>query len=254
MDADLARRLEEGDLRVIGRFAAASNLTLLAEIDGARCIYKPTSGERPLWDFPTGTLGHREVATYLVAVELGWSIVPPTVWRTTGPMGPGICQQFIEAGPTVAVDLFPPSQVPASWHRVVAGESETGAQVVLAHAATSDLQAIAAFDLVVNNADRKGSHLITDQAGRSWGIDHGLTFHEEDKLRTVLWGFADSELPVELHRDLEALADRWPSLDLGPWLSEAEIRSTGERLLELVANGCYPAPAPGWPRLPWPPI
>lgn len=254
MDFETARRLGRADLRIVGRFTDASNLTLLAETEGKRCIYKPTSGERPLWDFPTGTLGHRELATYMLATELGWPIVPATVWREDGPMGAGICQEFIDAGPEVVVDLFSPGEVPAGWHSVVSGETDAGEPIELAHAMTADLQAIAAFDIVVNNADRKGSHLLTDHSGRSWGIDHGLSFHVEDKLRTVLWGFADTSIPANLLSDLSTLAARWEDLDLRQWLSPAEIQLTGQRLTDLIEAGRYPTPSPGWPRLPWPPI
>lgn len=252
--AELAQ-LRESDLRIVGRFAEASNLTLLAETDdGLRCVYKPVAGERPLWDFPNGTLARRETATGALDEMLGWGLVPPTVLREDGPYGAGVCQVYVEAGPSVEVDLVPAAEVPAGWLIVGHGESESGQQVALVHRDSSALRRLSLLDVLANNADRKGSHILTDAAGRVWGIDHGLTFHSQDKLRTVLWGFADQAIAEAETDDLRRLAADWDGAAqaLAQLLAASEVRAARERLDALLTAGSFPQPAPGWPRLPWP--
>lgn len=248
----ISERLRDADLRIVGRFAEASNLTLLAEADGLSCVYKPTAGERPLWDFPTGTLARRERAMAELARLLGWPLVPPSVLRDDGPFGPGLCQLFVESGPDVVVDLV--RQVPASWLLVVRGADEAGEQIALVHRDTPALRRLALLDVVANNADRKGGHILCDADGGVWGIDHGLTFHVEDKLRTVLWGFAGQPLGSADAADLRDLMRSWDgaAAAFGQLLSTAEIDAAAARLEALLAAGSYPQPTAGWPRLPWP--
>ena len=194
------RLLTDGELELEGRLLGASNMTLRAEIslDGvtARCVYKPVRGERPLWDFPDGTLAGREVAAYLVSEAAGWGVVPPTVLRD-GPLG---------AGGVPAVDGRVrrrasrgwASSRPTSCRRAGCGwprrEDEDGGAYLLAHADDAELARLAVFDAVVNNADRKGGHVL-HTADRLYGVDHGVCFHVEDKLRTVLWGWVGRPLP-----------------------------------------------------------
>ncbi len=255
--APVLAALRDSRLRVLGRFADASNLTLLAVTGGGlRCVYKPSSGERPLWDFPTGTLAGREVAMYLLATSIGWDVVPETTLRPDGPYGAGVCQRFVEPGPVAAVRVVAEDADRPAGGRVVAQGEVTGATVALVHDDAPQLRQIALLDAIANNADRKGGHVITDVRGRLWGIDHGLTFHEQDKLRSVLWGFAGEPIEEALLADLRRLDERWDSVAtaLGGHLAEVEVAAAHDRLEALLAHRRYPQPTAGWPRLPWPPI
>ena len=254
LDPELPDLLKTGVLEVEGRLPTASNLTVrcLVADTQVRCVYKPTSGERPLWDFPDGTLGRREVATYTLANALGWSVVPVTVWREDGPFGPGMCQVWLDdAVAENLVDVVPSDEVPADWFRVFEGVDGQGREVSLIHADRPDLMRIALLDAVVNNTDRKGGHVLQDPNSGAVGIDHGVTFAEEDKLRTVLWGWAGSDIPTDLRSDLRALADRLTDLQL-IGISLDEIQATGRRLEDLVDSGRFPLPRQEWPAVPWP--
>ncbi|GAA4813938.1 SCO1664 family protein [Tomitella cavernea] len=246
-DADPAL-LGAAPIEVIGRLTTASNATFLCRLGGpgreARCVYKPVLGERPLWDFPDGTLAEREYASYLISAALGWGIVPRTVLRG-GPHGWGMVQEWIEAPPAQAdvgsevegsavegsavggsavessaaggsviedsttdlVDLFPADAVPAGHLPVFAAEDMTGRQVVLAHADDERLQRIAVLDVVLNNPDRKAGHILCAPGGRLRGVDHGICLHSEPKLRTVLWGWAHRPIPAGLLADVAVLGD-----------------------------------------------
>ena len=172
------------DFKVVGQMVNASNSTLVIESNDQRYIYKPRSGERPLWDFPNQTLYLRERAAYLTSELLGWNVVPETTIQE-GPYGIGSFQKWIDAEPAT-VDIFPPNEVPQGWLTIMSGIDEEGDQVTLAHENSSRLQQIAVFDTLINNADRKACHLLTDESGVTFGIDHGVTFNSEDKLRTVV--------------------------------------------------------------------
>lgn len=215
---------------VVGRFVDASNATLLAKTAaGEKVVYKPTAGERPLWDFPIETLAAREVLTYEVAQALGFPIVPETVLGS-GPYGPGAIQRFIDLDAT-----FDP--------------------VALVQQTSVDLWPLAVLDVVTNNADRKLGHVISD-GERLLGIDHGLTFHPEDKLRTVLWGFRGQRLPEPVITALTRLeiavagelGDRVESL-----LGAEERTALGQRVAALLATPIHPDPPTDRPPLPWPP-
>jgi uncharacterized repeat protein (TIGR03843 family) len=238
-------------------------------------MYKPIRGERPLWDFPTGTLAHREAASYLVSAAGGWDVVPPTVLRD-GPAGRGTVQLWIEGldgddsdgsmdgvvlpTPDQLVDLLPAGRVGPGWLPVFEAELHTGAPVVVAHADRPDLASVAVLDVVINNADRKGSHLALDRQGSLWGFDHGLSFHEELKLRTVLWGWAGTRLPdVELARlDGVARALGSPTSSLAQaldgLLAPTEVQALRERVDGLLRSGRFPRPGRRWPAVPWPPL
>lgn len=264
-ESDALELLRHGTLDIEGRLVDASNTTLRAIItyEGveARCVYKPVRGERPLWDFPDGTLAGREVAAYLVGAATGWAPVPPTVLRD-GPLGPGACQLWID---TVDEDddveailgFVPKAHVPHGWHRIANAEDEDGRPYVLAHADDVRLARLAAFDVVINNADRKGGHILLTAEGAVYGVDHGVSFHLDNKLRTILWGWIGDPLPAET---LEVLAKVRADLDgdLGEALYEhlmvSEVARVGRRLDRLVRAGCYPQPSRDWPSVPWPPI
>lgn len=265
LDEDAALTLlRYGRMELEGLLNEASNATLRAMIslDGlsARCIYKPVRGERPLWDFPDGTLAGREVAAYLVSRVAGFDLVPPTVLRD-GPMGPGACQLWIDdayaADATRLVDFVPADQVPDGWHPVAEARGSDGRRYLLAHADDRGLASLAVFDVVVNNADRKGGHVLGTPSGRVFGVDHGVCFHSVDKLRTVLWGWAQRPLEErdrELLRRLAGELDR----DLGGALAEhltvPEVKAFADRVGRLLARPSYPVPEDGRPPLPWPPL
>jgi uncharacterized repeat protein (TIGR03843 family) len=232
---DVHELLERGELVVEGRLVDASNATLYCTVtlDGvtATCVHKPVRGERPLWDFPDGTLAGREVATYLVSEALGWGLVPPTVLRE-GPFGPGMCQLWVDVDEGVDLRGLVTSDHP-------------------------DLQRMVLLDSVVNNADRKGGHLLPTPEGRVLGVDHGVCFSVEDKLRTVLWQWTGCPLTPEglaalerVQTDLEsALGAR-----LAEHLTRREVRRTQQRVERLLAARTYPYPSEDWPAIPWPPF
>jgi uncharacterized repeat protein (TIGR03843 family) len=239
--------LEHGTLEVEGRLVDASNATLFCTITGggaqATCVYKPIAGERPLWDFPTGTLAGREVAAYLVSRAAGWNIVPPTVMRD-GPFGPGMCQLWIDVDEEV--DLV----------ALARREDHPG------------LREMAVFDAVVNNADRKIGHLLPVADGHLYGCDHGVTFSEDYKLRTVLWQWRGKVLPrhsVDVLRRLSGglhgsgpagsgLRRGWLAEELGKHLTPGEVQATRARVEALLKHKVHPFPPDDWPAIPWPPV
>jgi uncharacterized repeat protein (TIGR03843 family) len=256
--------LGEADLAVLGALADASNLALLVRLGseaGPLAIYKPISGERPLWDFPDGSLAAREVAAYLVSASGGWDIVPRTVLRD-GPHGPGSVQRWV-GDPTIEpeypVDVVAPDAVPTGWVPVLRGENAEGEPVVVVHEDSLALRAVAAFDAVINNSDRKGSHLVRDDSAVR-GFDHGVSFHEDEKLRTVLWGFAGQPLAeTDLERITvvhDALTDDESALrqSLTPLLTTRELRALTARCRTLLDHPAYPRPSGQWPAIPWPPL
>jgi uncharacterized repeat protein (TIGR03843 family) len=232
---DVLRLLRDGELAVEGRLYDASNATLYCTVtlDGltAACVHKPIVGERPLWDFPDGTLAYREVAAYAMSVAMGWEIVPPTVLRD-GPFGLGMCQLWIDIDENV--DL-----------------------AALARSDHPQLRRMAVFDAVVNNADRKGGHLLPTPDGEIYGVDHGVCFSVEDKLRTLLWRWRGKRLTDEAIDVLSGLRAQLEG-DLGSALAEMlhreEVRATVDRVDRLLATRRHPMPSDGWPPVPWPPF
>ena len=233
---DALELLVRGDLSIEGRVVDASNATLYCAVcaDGvaAACVYKPVMGERPLWDFPDGTLAEREVAAFSVSAASGWDIVPPTVYRE-GPAGPGMVQLWIAEDDAVDLRTF-------TRRRDLAA-----------------LRHIAAFDAVINNADRKGRHLLPTSDGHLYGVDHGVSFHVDDKLRTVLWQFAGRVLGDDVRDVLSALRgdlDARLGEVLAGLLTGREVRRTRARVDRLLAANRYPEPGDEWPAVPWPPM
>jgi uncharacterized repeat protein (TIGR03843 family) len=245
----------EDGLVVLGRILPASNATFLAELGDVRVVYKPIAGERPLWDFPEGTLAAREVAAYAVSEATGWDVVPPT-WLGEGPHGPGMVQEWREPDPDrAAVDVVAPEEIPAGWKHVFDGFDAEEHPVALVHEDTQALRRMAVFDVVVNNADRKGGHVLAMADGHRYGVDHGVSFHQQHKLRTVLWGWmgeslTDDEIQVvqRLAGD-EALAERLARL-----LTEEEREAFRRRCSRLLSAGVLPLPHPRGPMIPWPPF
>jgi uncharacterized repeat protein (TIGR03843 family) len=251
--------LSKGDLTVQGRLAVASNASFLGRLayEGAEahCVYKPIAGERPLWDFPDGTLAARELAAYAVSEASGWAIVPPTVLRD-GPYGPGMCQLWIDADPERAlIDIVSPDDVRTGWLPVLKAFDEDNNPVLLMHADDPRLRRMALLDIVCNNADRKGGHVLTDLNGHVYGVDHGVCFHVEDKLRTVLWGWAGRLLTADERQELALLRTAVEG-QLGGQLSDlldaAEVRAVRNRIDRLLETARFPRPGRRWAVIPWP--
>jgi uncharacterized repeat protein (TIGR03843 family) len=234
-DAESLLLLGEGVIDLEGRMLDASNVTLVGTIRRGEvvgeCVYKPVAGERPLWDFPDGTLAGREISAFLVSEATGWRVVPPTVLRE-GPFGPGMVQLWIDGDQDVDLTAFVRRDDPA-------------------------LRRMAVFDAVVNNADRKGGHIIPMPDGHVYGVDHGICFSVDPKLRTLLWRWAGKRLPEDAVAMLERLAEELRG-DLGAQLDEhltrREVRCTQQRVAELLRTGRHPEPSGEWPALPWPPF
>ena len=253
----MGQTLLTGELRLHGRVMPASNATFVGEVDGCRVIYKPVAGERPLWDFPDGTLAEREEAAYVVSEALAWNIVPLT-FRRDGPHGLGMVQVWQEPDPVQeAVTLVPDTEVPEGFLHVFEGVDDRDQVVSLVHEDTPGLRRMAVFDAVVNNADRKGGHVLTMTDGHRYGVDHGLTFHVEHKLRTVLWGWAGELLTDDDRDGLEQLSARLEG-DLGErllgLLTPDEVEATRRRVKRLLRVGTLPEPGQGWRAIPWPPF
>ncbi|MBX7160102.1 MAG: SCO1664 family protein [Acidimicrobiia bacterium] len=235
--ADVEDILTCGHMEVIGRLPRASNATLFVKVTrgdiALPAVYKPRRGERPLWDFRHGTLYRREVAAYVLSEAVGWSLVPPTVERG-GEFGVGSVQLFV-------------------------AEDDERDMLELVDSGDDSLQPIAVLDVLLNNADRKVSHCMFDESGRLWGIDHGLTFHDEPKLRTVLWAWAGERVPAALGHDVAALGDHLAGQDSGAaarlaeLLDDDEIEALLDRIELLARSGRFPEPDPYGHPVPWPP-
>lgn len=229
------RLLSQGRMTLLGQILPSSNFTFLASVDDGDlhtlAVYKPKQGERPLWDFPHGTLCLREVAAYVVSRALGWPLIPPTVLRN-GPHGSGALQLYIDADPEANYFTFCEERL-------------------------SDLLPVALFDVLVNNADRKGGHLLLDRWGRVWAIDNALTFHPQPKLRTVIWDFAGELVPEEYLADLRQLQEHLVQEStlrrtLTGLLIEDEMAALQARLTTMLESGTFPTPDPARRQIPWP--
>lgn len=228
--------LASGEIEVQAILPRSSNYTFLVNVRTAQvqvpAIYKPSRGERPLWDFPAGTLAHREVAAHIVSEALGWRLVPPTIIRE-GPQGRGMVQLYIHCDPQE--NYF-----------------------TLGKRFSDQFKRMAVFDALINNADRKAGHCLRDDDDHIWGIDHGVCFHEESKLRTVIWEFAGSAIPDSLVRDLRAFRERLRS-DSDPatralreLLAAREVNALGERADRLIGLARFPIPDRYERHVPWP--
>jgi uncharacterized repeat protein (TIGR03843 family) len=265
--ADDCEVLRRGELTVIGRIRSASNATFLCEANlgelQAHCVYKPIAGEAPLWDFPDGTLAGRELAAYLVSHALGWDIVPYTIIRG-GPAGRGMLQLWVdqpgdevgdepEAGPDL-VDLLPAGHIPPGYLPVLQAYDYAGDEVTLVHADDIRLRRMAVFDVLINNADRKGGHILSGVDGHVYGVDHGVSLHVEDKLRTVLWGWAGKPVDDETLETVAGLRDQLRNglrEQLYEHLTNREINALHARTVALLDNPVMPTPDRRRP-IPWP--
>jgi uncharacterized repeat protein (TIGR03843 family) len=251
-----AADLQHGELELTGRITTASNATFLAELGGIPVVYKPVAGERPLWDFPDGDLAGREVAAYLVSETFGWDVVPRT-WLRDGPLGAGMVQLWQDIDPEQdAVDLVSSAIVPdEGWRRVFNGMDNADQAVTLIHEDSPALRRMAVFDIVVNNADRKGAHVLAMANGHRYGVDHGLTFHAEHKLRTVLWGWLGEDLTSDelegVKRVRSGLAGEL-GVALAGLISDLEIAALAARCDRVRSAGRFPSPKGGMPPMPWP--
>lgn len=228
-------QLQQGELIVEGRLIDASNATLYGKVILAAgmevaVVYKPIAGEKPLWDFPSGSLAGREICAYEVSKAAEFDLVPVTVFRE-GPFGPGAVQEWID--------------VPVSCDVIEIAQQER-----------DDIRSMALFDAVINNTDRKFGHILFDASGRLFGCDHGVTFHQEDKLRTVLWQFAGNEISEKEKQALQRIKE-WilsnRSHVLRTHLSDDEITALLNRIKRLLEEG-FPYPSQDWPAVPWPPV
>ena len=220
--------LDSGELEIIGRLVDASNASLLCKLpDGRQAIYKPIAGERPLWDFPDGNLASREVAAFYLSEVGDFNLVPRTVLRE-GPFGVGAVQEWIDV-------------------------SEDEDVIEIAQSQDSQIRKLALFDVVINNADRKFGHILLTSDGVIFGCDHGVSLHEEGKLRTVIWQFTEMELT---QTELEQISNLTRAINreyLKSLLSNTEIDALFARLAKLLEDRRFPSPNPNWPAVPWPP-
>ncbi|WGM22478.1 SCO1664 family protein [Paenarthrobacter sp. OM7] len=248
--------LATAELTLTGRITTASNATFLGAIGDVKVVYKPMAGESPLWDFPDGKLAHREVAAYLVSQVFGGDIVPCT-WLRDGPLGEGMVQLWQERDPAQrAVDLVATDHAPETgWKHVLEGQDEKGRMVTLIHEDSPALRRMAVFDMIVNNADRKGDHILAMADGHRHGVDHGLTFHHDHKLRTVLWGWLGDPLAAGELEGIDRVAEGLNGglgQNLADLLSAEEIASLATRCERLRLLGRFPAPSGDMPAVPWP--
>jgi uncharacterized repeat protein (TIGR03843 family) len=252
-----------GDLELEGRIVSASNATFRGRIGGTTVVYKPLVGEKPLWDFPDRTLARREVAAYRLSEASGLGVVPVT-WLRDGPFGEGMVQVWCEPSPGQRpVRLVATSDAADlerdGWLRVLDGVDEDDEPVSLFHEDSEALRRMAVFDVLANNADRKIGHILPVVEGHRVGVDHGLTFHRESKLRTVLWGWvgaplSDGELDAvrRVRCGLESGAEGGLGASMEELLSPAEVAALADRCDRLLADGVFPGPEPGLPAVPWP--
>lgn len=246
----------DGELELSDRILTASNATFLAQLGDRLVVYKPVAGERALWDFPDGNLADREVAAYLLSEAIGWNIVPRT-WLRDGPFGVGMVQFWQEPDPAQdPVDLVSAQKIPDDgWLTVFDGMDEHDRPVTLIHEDTLALRRMAVFDVIVNNADRKGAHILPMTDGHRYGVDHGLTFHMQHKLRTVLWGWLGEELNPDELAGIDRVREQLDG-DLGETLSAKltgpELLALARRCDRLRSEARFPAPRGKMPAVPWP--
>lgn len=218
----------EGEMKILGRITDASNATLLAEIDDVKVVYKPIAGERPLWDFPTGNLAHREYSSYLVSEFLDLNIVPTTILRD-GPYGVGMVQEWQEPNPEIDI-------------------------VDIAQSENEHIRKMAIFDVIINNGDRKFGHILPISTEAIFGCDHGVTFNVDNKLRTVLWQWRGTPYRSEELEVFSKAIEFARSGDLIDYLTDEELNAMVNRCAEQITSGLFPQPSEDWPAVPWPPF
>lgn len=250
--------LSTGEIEIEGLIPDSTNGALKLLITNGdeqiAAIAKPDVSIRPLWDFPNMDLNKREYATFLFDRKLELGFVPETVIRDISGIGNALVQHWIRETENDLIIVQSPDNIPKSYLRVLQGYDELNKLITLAHKDDQDLRKLCLIDLIINNADRKGNHLITDGNNKMWAIDHGVSWHEEPKIRTVLWGWINQEFN-DSDLDLLSLAkstlEDWLANDF-QYLEMSEIECALERLDELVKNKRFPAPGSEWPAVPWP--
>jgi uncharacterized repeat protein (TIGR03843 family) len=216
------------DMKILGRITDASNATLLVEVNGVKFVYKPIAGERPLWDFPTGNLAHREYAAFLVSKELLLNLVPNTILRD-GAYGLGMVQEWCEPNPNIDI-------------------------VEIAQSDNSEIRKMAIFDVIVNNGDRKFGHILPVTKEKIFGCDHGVTFNIENRLRTVLWQWRGTAYSVDEIKIFESAIEIARSGILDQYITKEEIKAMIQRCEFQIEIGLFPQPSEDWPAVPWPPF
>lgn len=246
-----------GELTLTGRITTASNGTFIGTIEDTPVVYKPIAGERPLWDFPDGSLAHRELAAYQVARALGWDLVP-TTWLGEGPFGPGMMQRWQQpdASQEAVAVVRASDGVPEGMLAVLEAVDNDNEPVLVVHEDSAALRRMALFDLITNNADRKGGHVLAMADGHRYGVDHGLTFHAEPKLRTLLWGWAGEPFHTEEVATIERFQSELDALTsvLAELIATDEMDALAQRCEALLAHHQFPVPPGGGMAIPWPPL
>lgn len=250
--------LSTGEIEIEGLIPDSTNGALKLLItkgdEQIAAIAKPDVSIRPLWDFPNMDLNKREYATFLFDRKLELGFVPETVIRDIAGFGNALVQHWIRETENDLIIVQSPDNIPKSYLRVLQGYDELNKLITLAHKDDQDLRKLCLIDLIINNADRKGNHLITDGNNKMWAIDHGVSWHEEPKIRTVLWGWINQEFndsDFDLLSLAKSILEDWLANDF-QYLEKSEIECALERLDELVKNKRFPAPGSEWPAVPWP--
>ena len=250
--------LSTGEIEIEGLIPDSTNGALKLLITNGdeqiAAIAKPDVSIRPLWDFPNMDLNKREYATFLFDRKLELGFVPETVIRDISGIGNALVQHWIRETENDLIIVQSPDNIPKSYLRVLQGYDELNKLITLAHKDDQDLRKLCLIDLIINNADRKGNHLITDGNNKMWAIDHGVSWHEEPKIRTVLWGWINQEFndgDLDLLSLAKSTLEDWLANDF-QYLENSEIECALERLDELVKNKRFPAPGSEWPAVPWP--
>jgi uncharacterized repeat protein (TIGR03843 family) len=252
------QELLNSDFSVIGQITSASNVALLLENtsdkNGFKAIYKPKSGIRELWDFPKNDLVEREYASYLLSRESELNLIPPTVIREISDFGEGMVQKWIEDSKIKSVGIFKYDEVPVEFLTVLEANDGQANLVKVAVADSPWLDSLTIFDAIINNSDRKGSHILTDPSGENWAIDHGVTWHLDNKLRTVLWAKAGESLSASAILTMQKIEKGLSESTnlLSNYLSQDEIEQAANRLKQIATTGLFPLPQGDWPAIPWP--
>ena len=250
--------LLSGEIEIVGLIPDSSNGALKVTIRGSNqsmeAIMKPEVSIRPLWDFPDLDLNNREYATYLLDRGLDLNYVPETVMRNVKGIGNSLIQEWVKESDNDLIIVKSPEDIPNDYLKVLQGYDELNKLITLAHKDVRDLRNLCLFDLVINNADRKGGHLLMDTDNKMWAIDHGVSWHQESKIRTVLWGWIDiafNDKDITLLEKAKNVLQAWKEEDFN-YLSEIEIEQAIKRVDELLEINAFPQPGDQWPAVPWP--
>ena len=250
--------LLNGEIEIEGLIPDSSNGALKVLVSNSKqsveAIIKPEVSIRPLWDFPDLDLNNREYATYLLDRELNLNYVPDTVMRNVEGIGKSLIQEWVTESDNDLIIVKSPEDIPEEYLKVLQGYDELNKLITLAHKNNRDLRNLCLFDLVINNADRKGGHLLIDSANKMWAIDHGVSWHFESKIRTVLWGWIDetfNEQDIALLNNAKKVIQTWKNEEF-IYLSEEEIEQAIKRVDGLLKENAFPQPGDQWPAVPWP--